>query len=601
MRRRLRKPPGGSASVPLFWEGYSTVPQATMDEISTAFGGAALVPPTPPTINPANYVEVSDETGFHAVADGDGSSIETQIHIIASFSAVDVRINASNVLVTTAPGVDIDSTPAVDTFGLGNVEFVEWDGGNYPLAMRCTIRGGIGGNNTVVPENVVFRRCNIHRAAGNPCTDRRLSYSAYVECRFFAPWGVLAYAPAAGQVMTDVFILNCTMESDDLGGTDRIIELQHADDATELTRIVVWNTHTESDGSGDEYVLGRCSNVAVVDSVIRGESIVHDTGIGSGIYWWRNELYTTTVPTGTAEPAAWQWIDNTWYGVSQAAFEAAMGTTNLTSSGNSWEASQAAPDWQLPESVDNANAPGDPALTLGLGGTMALGAACLNVWMVPPEDPYAGGGGPLLTLDGSNASQLDDFGGAGADNMAQATAGQRPAWRTSGGQDDRPYFEAQDTGRVMLCNPSIGNPNRTAIIVVGYVSAAERRLIRDVNVGASHIIIERGASGGFQFFARDTGGALNAAVATTPAGDSNWHAFVFQPRATGWVTEVDEVGINPDFSDTDALAAIDSARLFSNQANSGGGIALRAHVDTMDDARKAVTMRFVRENYPTLL
>lgn len=600
----------GAAAEPVWWDGYSLVTQAVIDEIDTAFGGAALTPPTPPTIDPLNDVEVVNATELHAVTDSDGESIETHVHITASFSAVDARINTSDVLVTTAPGIVLSTTPAFHTAALSStVTRCEWDGGggssgDYPLAMRCQITEGVGGNNSYVPTHIVVRRCNIYRSAGNPCIDRIMSNSAIADCRLYAPWGVLSYAPATSLVMTDFYVLNCTMQADNLGGTDRVIELAHADDATELTRLVLWNIHSESDGTSDELYLARCSDVAFLDSVLRVETITHDTGIGSGIYYWRMLDYSGSTPTGTATPAYWEWKDST-SGIASATFTTAMGTPDVFT-GNTWSGSTTAPDWELPSGTNTA-APGDPALVLGLGHTTALDTDLLHLWMVPPTDPVAGDSGPLITLNSGNVSQLDDFGGSGASNQAQATAGNQPAYvdEASAGAFGRAHVSLQGVGRNTMAAVSITGGARVGVYSVQATPASPAgtrytTYMRDT--GASNIVATgRGVSSG-RYHQYDFTAGDQAFFITSPAASDAWFLDYMGAEAAGALSEIDGAVTTADLTGTEATLTLDESYIGAPSSSSltNGLVACKALVTATDATKRAIVERFIKENYPTL-
>lgn len=587
---KLARGGGDASSVP--WWSYA--PGLTVDTLkSLPFYSSLAAPPLPPTINPANFVEVTTAVGFNTVCDLLGQSIETEVHIAASFTG-NIYANASDVLVTFAPGAVVNGQFSVNSANLGCAR-VEVDGGDYPLALRGTIRNAgalIGGDPGFPPSNVVHRRLNFW-CTGN-FLNQAATRSAYVDCRINCGYGFFL-TPAAAVVSSDFFILGCNVHTTDAAGSEPLY-LDHATTATSLRRIVVWNTDLSSGGGVAAYrevTIGRATDVAVLNSTLRVRAISHLLAVGTNIIYRNNLVHTDDVPNGAAEPAYWEWSGNSWYGVTEAAFTTAMGTPDVFTANSFQDAYVAPAEWPL--------APGDPALADGLDGTTALGADALHAWMVPPDDTSAASGsGPLLTLNGTNVSQLNPI--AGAANLVQATAGKQPAYSASGGVDDCAYVNIQAISRLLSATIAVAAANRTGVYVVAEQSNTSDERYVALTFGAEIAqAFVRNATTGFKHYIRFTGGGQFIEL-TDPALNTAWHLRAVLPYAAGAVSAFDGVTTTPSFTGTDTVIALTTASFGQAGAeNAGAGsIAFMLLVADATAAKDITVRRFVRENFPGL-
>jgi hypothetical protein len=203
-----------------------------------------------------------------------------------------------------------------------------------------------------------------------------------------------------------------------------------------------------------------------------------------------------------------------------------------------------------------------------------LGSTLLYMWQVPAS------GDARITIDGSNnVSQLNEW-KAGSANFTQSTAGNRPAYHATGGPNNAPYIELQDTARWLRATISISAANRTGLYIMQALpNVAATRFCAGLCDGTSNPILRPYTDGSkFRGYANFTGGAQDPLV-TSPTLNTSWHLFAQRPLASGALYQIDGVTTTPDLTGTDTLTAISRALIGRDAATfSGGSVAMMVAV-----------------------
>lgn len=220
-----------------------------------------------------------------------------------------------------------------------------------------------------------------------------------------------------------------------------------------------------------------------------------------------------------------------------------------------------------------------------------LGADLLYWWEVPASDS------PLITLNGSNVSQLNDR--VASAHMVQATAGNQPAYHSSGaGPNSLPYIELQGTTRNMLATISIGAANRAGLYVVQSVpSAAADRVAFSLRSGggATTAVAVWGASplATHYFYSIAFTGGVQTSEVTAPLADTSYHLAVVRPLASGALAAVDEVSLAPAVTGTDTLGAMDTAQI-GHATVARGNFRMALIVNNPTAAKHEAVLSYVR-------
>ena len=218
-----------------------------------------------------------------------------------------------------------------------------------------------------------------------------------------------------------------------------------------------------------------------------------------------------------------------------------------------------------------------------------LGAALLYHWEVPASSS------PLITLNAGNVSQLNDR--VGSAHMIQGTAAVQPQYNSSGGPNDAPYITLQAVGRFLAATISIAAANRAGLYVVArqVAGAATRTLATTAAGGTLGHRVRHALSNQFSHVARFTGGE-QVVTATTPAFDTNWHLCAIRPLASGALAQVDGVTTSPNFTGTDTMIALDTARI-GDASTAAGDLASMVIVDNPTDDLDTIVRAYVASVY----
>ncbi len=206
-----------------------------------------------------------------------------------------------------------------------------------------------------------------------------------------------------------------------------------------------------------------------------------------------------------------------------------------------------------------------------------------------------------VTLNAGNLSQINESWG-GARHLIQATAANQPAWVTSGGPNNRPYINLQDTGRFMLATalPSIPDANRVGMYMVGAVagsSGVQRVLAESLNAANGAVqSFQENTSNRFAFQGTIfTGGAQTLSI-TSPARDTAWHLFAIRPLDTGALGQIDGATVTPNYAGSDTLDDQTQMRVGRNTV-SAGRVALVMLVHNPTAAKDAIIRRRLRQRF----
>lgn len=234
---------------------------------------------------------------------------------------------------------------------------------------------------------------------------------------------------------------------------------------------------------------------------------------------------------------------------------------------------------------------GNLAGNLSGGGTpslAALGADLLHHWEVPAADS------PLITLNGSNVSQLNDR--VGGIHAVQAVAGNQPAYVANGGPNNQPYINLQDGTRGLVARIlPIGAANRTGMYAV-FAAGTQFHAIRitqDAVAGIEPYFVNLTA---FHSRTEFTGGSQDVAV-VTPAWNTAWHLHAMRPLATGALSQIDGVTTNPTHTGSDTLKAMNQADIGSVAGNANGNVAMLILVSDPTASKDAIVKAYVRARY----
>lgn len=228
-----------------------------------------------------------------------------------------------------------------------------------------------------------------------------------------------------------------------------------------------------------------------------------------------------------------------------------------------------------------------------------LGAALIHQWEVPESDS------PLITLNGSNVSQLNDRKTGSTAHEEQATAGNQPAHFDSGGLGGRPYIQLQDSNRFLSAPINVSAGHRVALYVVmqptwGSLSHAVSLECR--GPGAVYYMSTYNTPR-HRMYCAFTGGAQDPNI-TSPAYAASWRLFAMRPLATGARCEIDNALTTPAYTGSDTVGALTTANIGAiSGIHSGTGtlFGFAALVDESTDAaaRHQHVIDYLNETYGT--
>lgn len=217
----------------------------------------------------------------------------------------------------------------------------------------------------------------------------------------------------------------------------------------------------------------------------------------------------------------------------------------------------------------------------------ALGADLLN-WWEPTID--------VVTFNGPNVSAIADRGAAPHD-MSQATAANQPLWVASGGPNNRPYVQTNDTSDGLTTGSVLGlvSGHRTGwyAVIANTQTAAEQWAVRITNAAA-------GVRAGYHaLHSRQHGfvGGSTSATITSPANNTAWHLHAFRPLDTGALYQIDGVTSSPAVGRSDGLAEWDIANIGRPGGFSGGKVACLMLVTNPTAAKDAAIRAYMRQRF----
>lgn len=222
-----------------------------------------------------------------------------------------------------------------------------------------------------------------------------------------------------------------------------------------------------------------------------------------------------------------------------------------------------------------------------------LGSDLLHHWEVPPQ------GSAFLTLNSGNISQLNDRAAAGK-HLAQGTAINQPAYFATGGANNQPYLQSQDTARYLINSAlSIEDGTRIGIYAVyalvgGSASRVPWQLLNTAVTQSIATYFQTTSSA--QALVRTSGGGLQFNALSVPSLTSNWVRGSIEFFASGLTGRINGSAITPAFTGSLGPAAIGAARIGS-PTESGCKFACLIVVTNPDTTKRGIVESYIAARY----